>query len=93
MFFGRIKKKLIRRSRLGIENTTPSDVSTSIFSILQKIENVKNSFTVDEPVEQVRDLVTVHNINEEKLMKSLRLGGLETSLNIINNFKMLLICN
>ncbi|MGN1421066.1 MAG: hypothetical protein ACI4XC_06095 [Eubacterium sp.] len=45
-------------------------------SISNSNENVKNSFTVDEPVEQVRDLVAVHNINEEKLMKSLRLGGL-----------------
>lgn len=39
----------------------------------------KNSdirFSLDVPVEESKDLIAVHNISEEKLLKSLRLGGL-----------------
>ena len=33
-------------------------------------------FSLDVPVEEKKDLIAVHNISEEKLMKSLQLGGL-----------------
>ena len=38
------------------QKATPSDVSTSIFSILRRIKNVKNSFTVDtEETERINN--------------------------------------
>ncbi len=43
-------------------------------SISKSNENVK--FSLKENVEQTKDLIAVHNISEEKLMKSLQLGGL-----------------
>ena len=71
-----IKKKgsLLSENKNRLISDRHKNLSTK--NITNSNENVKNSFTVDEPVEQVRDLVAVHNINEEKLMKSLRLGGL-----------------
>ncbi len=36
----------------------------------------KISFSLDEPVEYVRDLVAVHNLDESSLKKTLELGGL-----------------
>ena len=46
-----------------IDNTTPTD-------------NPDIRFSMKENVEQTRDLIAVHNLNEESLMKSLQLGGL-----------------
>ncbi|MGN0534600.1 MAG: hypothetical protein ACI4IR_01200 [Eubacterium sp.] len=48
--------------------------STSINSISKSNENVK--FSLKESVEQKKDLVAVHNLSEEKMLKSLSLGGL-----------------
>lgn len=41
----------------------------------ERLENV-NKFSLKEPVEQKKDLVAVHNLSEEKMLKSLSLGGL-----------------
>ena len=43
-------------------------------SISKLNENVK--FSLREPVEQKKDLIAVHNLSEEKMLKSLSLGGL-----------------
>ena len=39
-------------------------------------KNPDMRFSLDVPVEETKDLIAVHNISEEKLMKSLQLGGL-----------------
>ena len=39
-------------------------------------DNVKEQFSLREPVEQVRDLVAVHGLTEQNLRGALRLGGL-----------------
>ena len=40
------------------QKATPSDVSTSIFIILRRIKNVKNSFTVDtEETERIQKIM------------------------------------
>lgn len=39
-------------------------------------KNTSVKFSLDVPVEETKDLIAVHNISEEKLMKSLQLGGL-----------------
>lgn len=39
-------------------------------------ENEKVKFSVKQPVEETKDLIAIHNTTEEKLLKSLQLGGL-----------------
>ena len=39
-------------------------------------DNVKEQFSLREPVEQVRDLVAVHGLTEQNLRGALALGGL-----------------
>lgn len=46
-----------------VDNKTPTD-------------NADIRFSLSEPVEETKDLVAVHNLSEEKLAKSLKLGGL-----------------
>lgn len=50
--------------------------NTSVDSISQNGEKVKRKFSVSEVAEETRDLIAVHNLNAEKLIKSLNLGGL-----------------
>lgn len=45
-------------------------------SLSQNSENSQQKFSLRENVEETKDLVAVHNLNEEKLLKSLQLGGL-----------------
>ena len=37
--------------------------------------NVKRQFSLSEPVEQTKDLIALHNLSEDKLLKSIALGG------------------
>ncbi|MGN1432876.1 MAG: hypothetical protein ACI4XI_04150 [Ruminococcus sp.] len=60
----------VNRLQLPLRSTT----TNSKIIISNSNENVK--FSLREPVEQKKDLVAVHNLSEEKMMKSLSLGGL-----------------
>lgn len=51
-------------------------VNASTYNIRNEGENVKEKFSLRDTVEETKDLVAVHNLSEEKLIKSLRLGGL-----------------
>ena len=42
----------------------------------QHSNEIKEKFSLRDTVEETKDLVAVHNLSEEKLIKSLRLGGL-----------------
>ena len=66
------------------KNATPSNASSSIYSLLNKLQNVNNDdfdsdenvkFSLKDPVEKTKDLIAVHNISESNLLKSLDLGG------------------
>lgn len=50
------------------------DVSTN--NVAQDTDNVNEKFSLRDTVEETKDLVAVHNLSEEQLIKSLRLGGL-----------------
>lgn len=52
---------------------TRSGKVSSTISISTPNENVK--FSLKEPVEETKDLIAVHNITEENLIKSMDLGG------------------
>ena len=61
------------------QKTTPSNASSSIYSLLNKLQNVNNNetkFSLDVPVEETKDLVAIHNTTESKLLSALELGGL-----------------
>lgn len=50
--------------------------SASGNSISQDSENVNRKFSVSKVVEETKDLIAVHNLNADKLVKSLALGGM-----------------
>ncbi|MBQ8796534.1 MAG: hypothetical protein IJZ54_08935 [Clostridia bacterium] len=71
------------------KNGTPSTEISSIYSLLEKLLDVKDnssvnideesdgvSFSLSQPVEETKELIAIHNLSADKLMKSLRLGGL-----------------
>ena len=53
----------------GVPNASKANVA-------QNAGEVKEKFALRDTVEETRELVAVHNLSEEKLIKSLRLGGL-----------------
>ncbi|MCD7797157.1 MAG: hypothetical protein LUG95_06005 [Clostridiales bacterium] len=65
----------ITRLQLPVTKNNINSINNSISKSDENVK-IKNSFDVDEPVEEVRDLVAVHNITEKNLLKSLELGGL-----------------
>ena len=61
------------------QKTTPSNASSSIYSLLNKLQNVNNNdtkFSLDIPIEETKELVAIHNTTESKLLSALELGGL-----------------
>lgn len=62
-----------------VKHGAPSDISSSIYSLLNKLQNVNNNetkFSLDIPIEETKDLVAIHNTTESKLLSALELGGL-----------------
>ena len=51
-------------------------ISLAKDSIAQSDSNVNNNFSLKDSVEEKEELIAVHNLSEEKLLKSLSLGGL-----------------
>lgn len=71
-------------SRVSLNTTEANETEHNLFmtSILQKALSVNNSnmqdepkFSLKEPIEETRDLIAVHNTSEDKLIKTLELGG------------------
>ena len=62
-----------------VKHGAPSDISSSIYSLLNKLQNVNNNdtkFSLDIPIEETKELVAIHNTTESKLLSALELGGL-----------------
>lgn len=64
-------------SSVGIQYSEGTRIiSLAKDSIAQSNSNVNNNFSLKDSVEEKGELVAVHNLSEEKLLKSLSLGGL-----------------
>ena len=58
-------------------NSVPQENTTVNNNSMQEDENnTQKKFSLRENVEETKDLVAVHNLSAEKLLKSLNLGGL-----------------
>ena len=60
----------------GKKSPRRHDSSVTKETIPQNSESSQGKFSLRESVEETKDLVAVHNLSEEKLLKSLQLGGL-----------------
>jgi hypothetical protein len=79
------KIRNVTKDIIGSYGETPKSEflrDTSVDSILNSNKNVNTSFGENEPkfslrdnVEESKDLIAVHNLNESKLMSALKLGG------------------
>lgn len=64
-------------SKVGIQFSEGTRIiSLAKDSIAQSDSNVNNNFSLKGSVEEKGELIAVHNLSEEKLLKSLSLGGL-----------------
>lgn len=64
-------------SKVGIQYSEGTRIiSLAKDSIAQSNSNVNNNFSLKDSVEEKGELIAVHNLSEEKLLKSLSLGGL-----------------
>lgn len=64
-------------SSVGIQYSEGTRIiSLAKDSIAQSDSNVNNNFSLKDNVEEKGELIAVHNLSEEKLLKSLSLGGL-----------------
>lgn len=52
-----------------------ADASTDTIASQAKSVNEETKFSLKEEVEETKDLIAVHNLNEEKLLKTLELGS------------------
>lgn len=57
-------------------NTTVSQTDTDVNNNSMQEIKKNTKFSLKEPVEQTKDLIAVHNVTEDKLLNSLKLGGL-----------------
>ncbi len=64
-------------SKVGIQYSEGTRIiSLAKDNIAQSNSNVNNNFSLKDSVEEKGELIAVHNLSEEKLLKSLSLGGL-----------------
>lgn len=64
-------------ARIGIQYSEgTSIISLAKDSIAQTGDDVNNNFSLKDSVEEKGELIAVHNLSEDKLLKSLQLGGL-----------------
>ncbi len=64
-------------STVGIQSSEVTKIiDLAKDSIAQSNSNVNNNFSLKDSVEEKGELIAVHNLSEEKLLKSLSLGGL-----------------
>lgn len=65
------------RTSVSTNNSVPQENTTVNNNSMQENENnTQKKFSLRENVEETKDLVAVHNLSAEKLLKSLNLGGL-----------------
>ena len=70
-------KKIVASPPLGsAERALNRVLNATGNSLPQDSESSQGKFSLRESVEETKDLVAVHNLSEEKLLKSLQLGGL-----------------
>ena len=60
---------------LDTETVTFNSEQAKLTSNQNPTSNPDTRFSLEEPVEETKDLIAVHNLWEEKLLKSLKLGG------------------
>lgn len=80
MYSGRIKNNSHPATNAEANATTSEttwDMSYTNTSIPNPPENTteKTKFSLDVPIEETKELIAVHNLSEEKLLKDLELGG------------------
>ena len=64
-------------STVGIQSSEVTKIiDLAKDSIAQSNSNVNNNFSIKNSVEEKGELIAVHNLSEEKLLKTLSLGGL-----------------
>lgn len=64
-------------STVGIQSSEVTKIiDLAKDSIAQSNSNVNNNFSLKDSVEEKGELIAVHNLSEEKLLKTLSLGGL-----------------
>lgn len=68
-------------STVGIQSSEVTKIiDLAKDSIAQSNSNVNNNFSLKDSVEEKGELIAVHNLSEEKLLKTLSLGGLPMPL-------------
>ena len=71
-----VKKEDLQRSRGVAENSSLAETTrSSATTVAEQNEPVKGKFSMDRPVEMTKDLVALHNLSEDKLLKAIKLGG------------------
>lgn len=72
------KGETANQSSTGLSQPVGDAIKNSFSnsSLPQNSESSQGKFSLRESVEETKDLVAVHNLSEEKLLKSLQLGGL-----------------
>lgn len=70
-----LTKKIQEAEAMG-EKSQLNQQPVSNNSISQNGGNVNRKFSVSKVVEETKDLIAVHNLNSDKLMKSIALGGM-----------------
>lgn len=58
------------------ERTKRGNVKSTVKTADSDLSNDDILFSLSEPVEETKDLIAVHNLSPEKLLKTLKLGGL-----------------
>ena len=65
-----------RREAIGRQSEQQTTEQQAEEMLQEALDNPKASFSLEEPIEATKDgLVAVHNLNENKLLKTMKLGG------------------
>lgn len=65
---------LMKRDQIGGQDA-PARRGASKNSIRSSSENVNEKFSMEAPIERKKNLIALHNLDETKLLKTLKLGG------------------
>ena len=65
---------LMKRDQIGGQDA-PARRGASENSIRSSSENVNEKFSMEAPIERKKNLIALHNLDETKLLKTLKLGG------------------
>lgn len=71
-----VKKEDLQRSQGVAENSSLAETTrSSATTVAEQNEPVKGKFSMDRPVESTDQLIALHNLSEDKLLKAIKLGG------------------